>query len=124
MLVEWSHENKRWEATKDGQLMMYKNTGDKKWMLVEDTVDPVADSVAQGLRAELLNGDWEVLKGLSAAALREMCEAREDQGLKVQGDNKTRNTEEKRHTYYLDKLLQWLKKEKVNAEQMLQRQSN
>ena len=115
MLVEWSHENKRWEATKDGQLMMYKNTGDKKWMLVEDTVDPVADSVAQGLRAELLNGDWEVLKGLSAAALREMCEARENQGLKVQGDNKKRDTEEKQHTYYLNKLLKWLKDQKVLA---------
>ena len=111
--VEWSCEKGRWEATKDGQLMMYKNTGDKKWTLVEDTEEPVADNVAKGLRDELLDRDWEVLKDLSAAALREMCEARK---IKVQGDNKKRNTEELRHRYYLDKLLQWLKKEKVNAE--------
>lgn len=96
---------------------MHRRIGDKKWTLVEDTVEPVAENVAQGLRDELLlDGDWEVLKDLSADALQDMCRARKDQGLKVQGDNKTRNTEEKRHTYYLDKLLQWLKKEKVKTE--------
>jgi hypothetical protein len=113
MLVEWNHNKGRYEATKDEQLMMYKNTGDKKWTLVEDTVDPVADNVAQGLRDELLNGDWEVLKDLSADALKNMCVARK---IKVQETNKKRDTEEKQHTYYLNKLLKWLKDQKVKAE--------
>ena len=110
--ASWDPQNERWEVVAAGG-RMFRRPHEKEWTLEEDNENAVPDALANELRAELLEKDWTLLKDVSAAALHDMCAAR---GIRVQGTNKKRDTEEKRHKYYLDKLLKWLKVEKVKAE--------
>uniref|UniRef100_A0A0G4G2F8 Uncharacterized protein n=1 Tax=Chromera velia CCMP2878 TaxID=1169474 RepID=A0A0G4G2F8_9ALVE len=74
--------------------------------------DEMGDEEAETLRSEVLP-HWSVLKEQSVEALTRLCRER-----KIPFRPRKDWTEEKRHSYFLDKLLQWLKNQEVTPDKV------